>query len=271
MPAMTLFNVHGDLVPLPQLKRLLDQGADPNEMWRSPAGQYFAIQLPLLRAATAPDGLDYLRVLLDHPDIDLHARDLQGRNALHLATSHGLVDHLALLLDAGVDLAAVDSYGNTPLHYACQAEDEQPMRLLLERGADPNTVNEAGRAALHETLMAYTIWPKPLEDKVELLLEHGAHVDQRGAMDITPLYSAASAGWTRLTVMLLERGANAQLRAGNGETPTDAVLRQLAIGPGRKGADLRATYMALVAHERKGLLACLSQVSGRLGVTRRAM
>lgn len=262
---MTLFNASGHLVPLHRFRELLRQGADPSELWRSPEGTHYEIRSALLLAAKSVDGLAYLRALLDASDVDLTIADLQGRTALHLATVYGNVDALRCLLRAGADVHAVDTHGQTALHYACQAVDDKPMRLLLEVGADPNVPNFAGRAALHETLMAYTTWPKPLEDKVALLLAYGAKVDQPGTDRITPLYAAASAGWARLVATLLEAGADPQFHAANGERPVDAVQRQLAVGPGRKATALQATYSVLVAHDRKQLQrVALSSIGAQL-------
>ena len=269
---MTLFTPHGHLVPLHHFRDLLREGADPNEVWHGIRNGEPVWHIPLLQAAKSSDGLAYLRVLLecDHPDLEV--ADMECRSALHLAASHGQVDAVRLLLHAGATIDTPDTYGATALHYACHTVDDKPMRLLLEAGADPNTRNLAGRTALHETLMSYSTWPKPYEDKVALLLKSGANVHLAEATcGITPLYAAANAGWARLTSMLLIAGAQPTQKVGNGERPLDAVLRQLAIGAGKKDAALRATYAALVAHDRKGLLACVEQMASRMEHLRRAM
>lgn len=270
---MSLFTPHGHLKPFQEFRALLAQGADPNEIWHGIRNGDPVWHLPLLQAAKSAVGLDYLRLLLANEYTDLGVVDMECRTALHLATAQGHADAIRCLLHAGVALDAPDTYGATALHYSCHAVDEVPMRLLLEAGADPNLTNQAGRAALHEALMSYSTWPKPYEEKVALLLKHGARVNQaEPEYAFTPLYSAASAGWARITSMLLDAGANAQFHARNGERPIDAVLRQLAFGAGKRDAALRATYTVLVAHDRKGLMACVNQIATRLErIERRAM
>lgn len=270
---MSLFNAHGHFVPLTQFRAALAKGANPNQLWISPRGSVdYTIRVPLVVAASSPDGMPFLLALLDEPRTDIEARNLEERSALMMAASHGLEPHADLLLSRGANFHAKDTYGRTALHHATQCEDDAMLRLLLDAGANPNDTNQAGRAALHEAMMAYTNFPRPLETKVRLLLDHGARVDQRGAQGATPLYEAATNGWSRIVAMLLEAGANPRLQAENGERPIDAVMRQLALGPGRKEAALRATYAVLATHERKGLLACVAKMEERLaGAVRRAL
>lgn len=266
---MPLFNDSGHLLPPHLFREQLRMGADPNAVWVSAPGTHYTLTTPLLSAARRGIPV-YLQALLADPRTDLMVADLEGRQALHLACAHGYYRNVAALLAHGANVHGRDTYGCVPLHYACHAIDDQSLRLLLDAGSDPNARNEAGRAPLHETLMAYTTFPKPLEDKVALLLKHGANVNQRGALGMTPLYMAACAGWARLTAMLLQAGADPSLRAENGERPVDAVLRQLEMGS-RKDPDLRATYTALVAHDRAGLLAVVAQVGPRIAAVQRAL
>lgn len=269
---MSLFNAHGHFVPLAQFRAALAKGTNPNQLWISPRGSVdYTIRVPLVVAASSPDGMPFLLALLKY-NPDLEIRDLQGRTALMMAAANGYETTARMLLTRGANVHAKDTYERTALHHATQCEDETMLRLLLDVGANPNDTNQAGRAALHEAMMAYTNFPRPLETKVRLLLDHGARVDQRGAQGATPLYAAAVSGWSRIVAMLLEAGANPRLQAENGERPIDAVMRQLALGPGRKEAALRATYAVLGTHERKGLLACVAKMEERLaGAVRRAL
>lgn len=51
-------------------------------------------------------------------DLDLEARDSQGRTALHLAALNKHDNTVRFLLSMGVDFDAVDNHGETPLHMA---------------------------------------------------------------------------------------------------------------------------------------------------------
>lgn len=268
---MSLFNASGFFVPIDVFRRGLHAGADPNEIWRSGSGLAYNMRLPLHEAARHPNGVPFLRALIDDRRTNTAAVDLEERTALHVASANGNVEAVRWLLFAGVELDVHDCYGYTPLHYACQAVDERILGLLLTAGAHPNVLNQAGRAPLHEALMAYTTWPKPIEDKVRLLLAHGAVVNQRDSHQMTPLYMAASAGWDRLVSMLLASGASTQLRAENGERPVDAVVRQLSMPGCRNYLSLQAACELLLAHDREALTLCVAGAT-RQGVgLRRAM
>ncbi len=269
---MSLFNAHGHFVPLAQFRAALAKGANPNQLWISPRGSAdYTIRVPVIVAAQSQGGLPFLLALLDDPRTDIEARNLEGRSALMMAASHGLEPHAALLLSRGANLHAKDTYGRTALHHAAQSEDEAMLRLLLEAGANPNDTNQAGRAALHEVMMAYTRFPQPLETKIRLLLDYGAHVDHRGAMGMTPLYSAAGSGWSRIVAVLLSAGANPHLRADCGLTAMELVLKRLATFPGVHEPGLTATLAVLEAHARRGALACLAQMEHRMGSLQRAL
>lgn len=267
--SMSLFNPAGFLQPTHRFRELLQAGADPNEFWRSVPGTAFDVRMPLLAAAKSRDGLAHLRLLLELPSTDLTVGDMQGATALHLAAANGDLEAMELLLGAGADHRLTDSAGRTPLHHACHTVDEAPMRRLLAAGADPNAAFD-GRTALHETMSRWTSWPKPQETKVVLLLASGARINQRDRQGMTPLYYAACSGWARLTALLLKHGADPTLRANNGERPLDAVLRQVAVGPGRHESGWQETLAVLLDHDRKALLACVAQVSERVAM-RRAM
>lgn len=267
--SMSLFNSAGFLQPAHYFRALLQAGADPNEIWQSGPGTAFDVRMPLLAAAKSRDGLAHLRLLLADPRTDLSVGDQQGLTALHWATANSHLEAMGLLLGAGADHRLGDCSGRTSLHIACRSVDEGPMRVLLTAGADPNATWE-GRAALHETMAMWTSWSKPLELKVPLLLAFGARINQRDQRGMTPLYYAASSGWARLTALLLKHGADPTLRADNGERPLDAVLRQLAVGPGRHESGWQETLAVLLDHDRKALLACVAQVSERVAM-RRAM
>ena len=269
---MSLFNAHGHFVPLAQFRGALAKGANPNQLWISPRGSAdYTIRVPVIVAAQSQDGLPFLLALLDDPRTDIEARNLEGRSALMMAASHGLEPHAALLLSRGANVHAKDTYERTALHHATQCEDEAMLRLLLDAGANPNDTNQAGRAALHEVMMAYTRFPRPLEIKVRMLLDHGARVDQRGAQGATPLYTAATNGWSGIVAMLLSAGANPLLRADDGLTAMDVVLKRLATFPGNQEPALTATLAVLEAHARRGALACLAQMEHRMGSLQRAL
>jgi ankyrin repeat protein len=159
---------------LPLFNRILENIADVNAVidkdWRS-----------ALMLATRFHRVEFVTVLMNHPQIDLNVIGLVDRTVLHFAVLYADTAILELLCsDTRIDYTFEDSYGNTPLgmttYYrhnrekcaqilrahgapfygsykrAFEANDEhteQSVNALLDAGVDPNEVDGSGRNALH--------------------------------------------------------------------------------------------------------------------------
>jgi ankyrin repeat protein len=162
------------------------------------------------------------------------------RRPLHLAVVKKRVDSLAALLELGADTEAVDAAGLTPLDQAALDGDSRSVRRLLDHGATlqlPAAI-ALGRGADVEALLRQD--PQALKpggrwgtlivrasergsaDLIRALLRAGASVDVRddtstaidGATGYTPLHAAAFHGNTAAAEVLLEHGADPNLRDG---------------------------------------------------------
>jgi len=188
------------------------------------------------------------------------------------AVEEGNENLTALFLDAGIDPSASNSAGTTALITA--ATDNKPgiVKLLLQRHADPNGTDKDGQTALiaaaagsfpdivkllldakadpaHQDHQGWTALLKAVykgnaqsvqqlvegskadldrglliaallgyPEVVKILLEHGAEVDVRSDDGRTPLMLAASKGNQDLVAILLKAGADASLTDNHGET-----------------------------------------------------
>ncbi len=121
------------------------------------------------------------------------------------------------LLRRGVDVNAPLPSGVTPLTAASSAGSLEIVRTLLKNGADPNLNGPLEDASL-----------KGFTGVAELLLDHGARVNQlNAASGTTALYAAASFGKEARTVsLLLKRGADAGLCGTTKKSPIPS-------GPGK--------------------------------------
>lgn len=110
--------------------RLLDAGADPN-------ASYGGIS-PLLLAAS--HGTVTIIELLLTANADAHAKDYQGRNALHHAAEANQPRAVVIrLLTAEIEIDTEDLHsGLTPLGIYARHHNLQACRALLAAGADPN-------------------------------------------------------------------------------------------------------------------------------------
>ncbi|QDV20964.1 Ankyrin repeats (3 copies) [Gimesia panareensis] len=84
----------------------------------------------------------------------------------------------------------------TPLHLAARTGNCDLARLLLNQGADVNAVDHNGGTCLMEASHPGPWKSEPAEEVIQLLLDHGAHVD---------LFQAAALGKTSLLSALLDQ------------------------------------------------------------------
>jgi len=62
--------------------------------------------------------LQTVRMILKKHGLDVHHRDISGRNILHVAAQHCHSSILGLLLKLSIDINLQDKHGRTPLHLA---------------------------------------------------------------------------------------------------------------------------------------------------------
>ncbi len=113
---------------------------------------------------------------------------------------------------------SVEEQGWTPLLEACSSEDYQTVSDLLQNGADANVVNKFGAAPL-ERAVRYAYENKEVAAKIVLLLlAHNANINAQNISGETALMSAAIYNYTEIACMLIEQGADVNLRNTDGNT-----------------------------------------------------
>ena len=174
-------------------------------------------------------------------------------------------------LRAAVDDPAVVPNGRMPdgigscLVYAIYHSPLAFIRTLLEIGADPNSPVDLGFPPLIAALSCTRAVPgatrrTDVGDVIRLLLAFGADPNQRGINDYTPLHMAVAERNSLAVQILLDGGADPQLRTriDECETPLQmaeaAGLADITATLARKGQPLRQRL-------RSGLL-LLADVAG---------
>jgi ankyrin repeat protein len=110
----------------------------------------------------------------------------------------------------------------TPLDLAVRENKVDKAALLLERGADVNKQAIHRGHKMPSPLMwaagRHTDRGDPYE-MVKLLLDHGADVNAKMELGITPLYDAAHSGhWARVLTLLVSKGADIGAQTFDGST-----------------------------------------------------
>ena len=140
---------------------------------------------------------------------DVRAANRRGAQPLHYAAdaNHWNPDAqaatIAYLTSVGADPGAVDRSGVAPLHRAVRTRSLPAVQALLAAGADPRQPNAQGSTPLHLAVQPTGRGGAGSEHArgqqagiVELLLQRGAHPDDRDGRGKTVL-AAATSDWLR--------------------------------------------------------------------------
>lgn len=158
-----------------------------------------------LHDATAAGDLEEMTQLLNNGG-DVDACDLDGLTPVALALNHGHVEAAALLFANGADVNRRCKYGRAPLHRAIRTQQVELAKWLLANGADARAI-ERGITFLPAIGVAAEVGSLEL---IDLLLDHGADLDQTDKDDAPPLFVAALYGQTSIVEELIRRGATVE-------------------------------------------------------------
>lgn len=162
-------------------------------------------------------------LLLTHGS-DSNAKDFRDDTALHFAfrgqglklNGDGRFASVNLLLKAGANPNIKGWHTNTPL----QEAGPQSRAIMLAAGADPNIADKDGKTAMHSDVKFCLL------DRISILMEYGANIDQGDKEEKTPLHIAVGPDYVRLpecrikaAKLLLKLSANVNAMDSQGHTP----------------------------------------------------
>lgn len=138
---------------------------------------------------------------------------------LMAAVRFGKTRSVEVLLAHGADPNIPDKLGHLPLPYAARSEGmgmKEIVELLVNHGADVNAKGYYGRAALHYAAIRGDV------AEASLLLDKGANLDLRGdVFGFTPLLCAVNAQKAEMVSFLLQKGASVEVTDDSGHTALD--------------------------------------------------
>ncbi|XP_062179888.1 uncharacterized protein LOC133884474 [Phragmites australis] len=154
---------------------------------------------------------DVCAFLIDQLGLPVDPKDDDGETPLIHATRQGHLHTAQYLLDHGANPSVATSLGATALHHAAGIGNIELMKLLLSKGVDVESESDAGTPL---------VWAAGhgQQDAVKLLLQHNAKPNTETDDGITPLLSAVAAGSLPCLEVLIQAGADPNIRAG-GATP----------------------------------------------------
>lgn len=170
-----------------------------------------------LQAACGIGNVDIVRILINQgAHPDYGGGDFS--NPLIAATSHGYGELVELLLQAGANPNVFGGPdGSTPLINAAMSLPGKCLDLLIRHGAVVDQKDPDEDTAL---IISALVGDR---DCVNVLLNHGADINLGGKHYGTPLHAAASRGHTDVCQLLLQRGANANVYSGPFRTVLQAA------------------------------------------------
>jgi len=133
--------------------------------------------------------------------------DAKQNTALHLVFS---AETAGLLLELGADVHAENKAGQAPLNRTINADI---ARLLLSHDAQVNKADSCGNTVLNRVIRFRDA------ELIQLLLDAGAELNPRHAMP--PLHTACMQGNLPMAKLLLNKGADPQLKCPRGRTALD--------------------------------------------------
>ena len=125
----------------------IDRGVDPNLQWHDPARAYRHGKSALMWAARF--GHVQIVDFLIQQGADINFVHKRVGNALHYAAFHGQTEIGALLIANGLDVDSREPlWQQTPLHVAASNLKLQFTQMLIEHGADLNAKDHIGLTPL---------------------------------------------------------------------------------------------------------------------------
>ena len=179
-----------------------------------------------LHIATNRNQVECIRLLLEHGAMVDPLQGLKDRQTpLHLACNQGHLEAAQALLDYGADPNARNGRGEMPLHLASHAKSKTVLALLLNKGALVESVDCEGRSALHHLINSKEKGPGL--ECMDLLLHHGANINQMDNNGFSPLALAAVGQKSRFLEYLIHHDADLCLRNNSKQTGIQFAMKYL--------------------------------------------
>eukprot|EP00118_Oscarella_pearsei_P009251 m.52270 g.52270 ORF g.52270 m.52270 type:complete len:1225 (+) comp34199_c0_seq4:92-3766(+) len=186
---------------LPVVRMCFEQGVNiKHQMSDGDTALHLAAQLGFV---------DIIKYLLSKDTETLHMKNKNGRTPLHEASKMDQPAAVEILLSKGAEIDVTDGKGNTPVFLAAHHGSTESVRGLIKFGANIMIKNDAGCTIVHQSVGHI--------EAMEVVLQAGcidkAFLNVKDNIDQdTALHYAASGGYYKNVVQLLNRGAHPNSR-----------------------------------------------------------
>ncbi|XP_076454105.1 transient receptor potential cation channel subfamily A member 1-like [Babylonia areolata] len=198
-------------------KQTFDGGVMEEEEEQAWHGGAAALELEhseaLYRAVIANNVADLQQLLSQGATPDMFYDDdanISSKYILHIACGKGNKESIQVLLDAGAMPDCHDSWGQTPLHYCISMQFLDCAQTVLEH-LGPNAPDIVNNQDCHGKSSLHAAAEQGQVEAIHLLLQHGAQVNIRNFDGVTPLMVCAETCGKKRSIepmqALIEAGA----------------------------------------------------------------
>jgi ankyrin repeat protein len=152
--------------------------------------------------------------------VPLNVTNDAGQTALHLAASAGNADDVKNLLAARASTGIRDTNGWTALDAAIQNQQSDCIHLLLPENPAATHPERGLSMSLHEAAAAGNI------AALAALVETETHLEARNELGLTPLQVAVTKGHLAAAALLVDKGADVNVRDPAGNSLLHQILLQ---------------------------------------------
>ncbi len=191
-------------------------------------------QIPALIFYTMKDNPDTVRLILDHPEVNVNGLDPRtGYTALHMAAEVGAVSIIPMLIEAQIDVNVLskDGLDQTPLHVAAKHDRHRAAQALIDKAANASALDVGQNTPMHVAVESGSA------SVVGVLIRANGDINARNMRQQTPLHLAAKKGDASVIRTLLEAGADPSTTNKKGKKPLELL-------PANTPTDVQALFAA---------------------------
>ncbi|KAF8541281.1 ankyrin repeat-containing domain protein [Trichophaea hybrida] len=194
----------------------------------------------------------YYAIILDSwSDVDMlgeiggtnpNSRDIAGRSPLHYAALFDRYHLLEQLSGYGAEVSARGVDDMQPLHLAAKVGHRDIVQSLAIKGARIDSLDNCQRTPLHWALISCLATPKDsnrTSPAIHFLFNNSANPNLTSGSEWTPLYPAIELGRWEAVKILIERGADINIKHNGAttihqlssrESPLEIIILALKTG-----------------------------------------
>jgi len=157
---------------------------------------------------------DIVKLLLDN-DANINSKTSNKMTPIVLAAYNGHEDLIRFLIDRGAELSSIDYL----LYNAVRSGYKDLTEIIIKKGANVNSEAWGDAPSFYPVWSAKDDVPR-FTDVLELLLSYDANPNAKDSYDWSLLHYTAIWGYTDMTKLLLNKGANLDpIENDRGQTP----------------------------------------------------